>query len=198
MSLPIKHLKKSDRVLAQLILCIGPPVERPPFRKPIYQALMEAVVYQQLAGKAAATILGKFVALYERRFPLPEEVLNTPMERLRSAGLSRAKALSLLDIAQKHVDGLIPSPRVAKKWTEDELIERLTQIRGVGPWTVHMLLMKMGREDVLPTTDYGIRKAYSLLYKKRRLPTPKELIAHGEKWRPYRSVACWYLWRSLD
>ncbi len=195
----LKHLKKNDKVLGRIIEKIGPYEHKFKRHKNLYRPLMESVVYQQLAGKAAAAILGRFVALYpERDFPTAEDVLSTSMVRLRSAGLSQAKALAITDIAQKALEGIIPDPKAIKKLSDDEIIERLTTIRGVGPWTVHMLLMKMGRPDVLPFSDYGVRKAFSLAYKTKDLPTANELTEHAEAWRPYRSVASWYLWRFLD
>jgi DNA-3-methyladenine glycosylase II len=193
------HLKKNDRVLGRIIDKIGPFELKLKRHKNLYRPLMESVVYQQLAGKAAAAILGRFVALYpDKDFPTVEDVLSTSISKLRSSGLSQAKAIAITDIAQKTLDGIVPEPKAIKKLSDDEIIERLTTIRGVGPWTVHMLLIKMGRPDVLPVSDYGVRKAFALAYKKKDLPTPKELTEHAEAWRPYRSVASWYLWRFLD
>jgi len=195
----LSHFKKNDLVMAKIVSQVGPYTIKLTRHRNLYRPLMESVVYQQLAGQAASAILKRFVGLYpESDFPTDEEVLNTPITKLRSAGLSQAKSLAILDIAKKSVEGIIPPPRDIKKLSDDEIIERLTQIRGVGPWTVHMLLIKLGRPDILPVTDYGIRKAFSLAYKKRSLPTPKQLIKHAEAWRPYRSVASWYLWRTLD
>jgi DNA-3-methyladenine glycosylase II len=164
-----------------------------------FEALMSSIVYQQLNGKAASTILGRVVALYpKKKFPKPEDILKTSDRALRSAGLSRNKTLAVKDLAQKTLDGVVPTPKMIAKLSDEEIIERLVTIRGIGRWTVEMLLIKMGRFDVLPTTDYGIRQGFKLVYKKRDLPTPKALALYGERWRPYRTVASWYLWRVLD
>jgi 3-methyladenine DNA glycosylase/8-oxoguanine DNA glycosylase len=156
-------------------------------------------VYQQLNGTAAATILGRVKALYPGRFPSPEQILGTPDEKLRGAGLSRAKVAAIKDISAKTITGIVPPSRTIAKMTETEIIERLTTLRGVGPWTVEMLLIfTLGRRDVLPVTDYGVRKGFALTYGWKDLPTPKELLEFGEKWRPHRSTAAWYFWRALD
>jgi 3-methyladenine DNA glycosylase/8-oxoguanine DNA glycosylase len=165
-----------------------------------FDALAESIAYQQLNGKAAATIWGRVRALYPRRKWLePAKVLGTPDEMLRAAGLSRAKAAALKDLAAKTIDGTVPSGRALLKMSDDEIIARLTQVRGIGRWTVEMLLLfDLGRPDVWPVDDYGVRKGFAKTFGKRKLPTPKELMKHGEKWRPYRSVAAWYFWRALD
>jgi 3-methyladenine DNA glycosylase/8-oxoguanine DNA glycosylase len=165
-----------------------------------FQALVEAVVYQQLNGTAAATILGRVKALYpHRRFPAPEDLLNTPDERLRAAGLSRAKTAAVKDIAAHTLGGSIPGSRAIRVLSDAEIIERLTVVRGVGPWTAEMLLIfTLGRPDVLPVTDYGVRKGFALTYEWKELPKPKELHEFGERWRPYRSTAAWYFWRALE
>jgi len=134
-----------------------------------------------------------------RDFPTPENLLATPDEKLRSAGLSRAKVASVKDISAKTLDGTVPEVKALAKLDDAEIIERLTTIRGVGQWTVEMLLIfKLGRPDVLPVDDYGVRKGFMLAYRKRDLPKPAALLAHGERWRPYRSVAAWYMWRAID
>jgi DNA-3-methyladenine glycosylase II len=166
-----------------------------------FVALVTAVTHQQLNGTAAQTILKRMLALYPgKRFPTPEDVLATPDDRLRSAGLSRAKVAAIKDIAAKTVDGVIPESRGAiSKLTNEEILERLTSVRGVGPWTVEMLLMfTLGRLDVLPATDYGVRKGFALTFGWKDLPTPKELLEYGERWRPHRTTAAWYLWRALE
>lgn len=196
----LKHLKKSDKALAKVINKVGLcPLEPDPATAP-YQALIRSVVYQQLSGKAAGTIFERFKALYpRRRFPKPEDILATDMATLRSAGLSQAKALAILDIAAKTKEGLVPSSKAIAKLENDEIIERLTSIRGVGQWTVEMLLIfKLGRMDVLPATDYGVRKGFAKILGAEELPTPKELMAYGERWKPFRSYAAWYLWRALE
>jgi DNA-3-methyladenine glycosylase II len=165
-----------------------------------FDALAESIAYQQLSGKAAAKIWSRVRALYPRRKHLdPKLVLATPDEKLRAAGLSRSKIMSLKDLAAKTLDGTIPSSRALAKMTDEEIIERLTSVRGVGRWTAEMLLLfDLGRVDVWPVTDYGVRKGFAKTFGRRKLPTPKQLMKHGERWRPYRSVAAWYFWRALD
>jgi DNA-3-methyladenine glycosylase II len=149
---------------------------------------------------AARTILKRFLKLYPgKRFPAPADVLVTPDEQMRAAGLSRAKTAAIKDIAAKTVEGIVPGLRVITKLSNEEIIERLTTVRGVGPWTVEMLLMfTLGRLDVLPSTDYGVRKGFAVTFGWKDLPTPKELLEYGERWRPHRSTAAWYLWRALE
>jgi 3-methyladenine DNA glycosylase/8-oxoguanine DNA glycosylase len=165
-----------------------------------FQALVQSVAHQQLNGTAANTILKRVKALYpKRKFPTPDDVLATPDGKLRKAGLSRAKVASIKDIAAKTVEGVVPHTRSFSKMPDTEILERLTTIRGVGPWTVEMLLIfKLGRLDVLPATDFGVRKGFALVFMREELPKPVELLEHGERWRPYRSIASWYLWRGLD
>ena len=196
----IRHLAGADRVLGRLMKKVGPYALKLRSRRSPFQALVQSVVYQQLNGRAAATILGRVKALYpKKRFPTPEDIMATPDERLRGAGLSRAKTAALKDIAAKTIAGVVPTSRAIAKMSEAEILERLTPLRGVGPWTVEMLLIfTLGRTDVLPATDYGVRKGFALTYGLKELPTPKELLAHGEKWRPHRTTAAWFLWRALD
>jgi DNA-3-methyladenine glycosylase II len=165
-----------------------------------FDALAESIAYQQLSGKAAATIFGRVRALYPKRKWLdPEQLLATPDETLRAAGLSRAKTAALKDLAAKTIDGTVPSGRALIRMTDDEIIARLTAVRGIGRWTVEMLLLfDLGRPDVWPVDDYGVRKGFAKTFGRRKLPTPKQLMKFGEKWRPYRSVAAWYFWRALD
>ena len=165
-----------------------------------FDALAESIAYQQLSGKAAATIFGRVRALYPKRKWLdPEQLLATPDETLRAAGLSRAKTAALKDLAAKTIDGTVPSGRALVRMTDDEIITRLTAVRGIGRWTVEMLLLfDLGRPDVWPVDDYGVRKGFAKTFRRRKLPTPKQLMKFGEKWRPYRSVAAWYFWRALD
>ncbi|MBY0563326.1 MAG: hypothetical protein K2P58_03985 [Hyphomonadaceae bacterium] len=163
-----------------------------------YRALVRAVVYQQLSGKAAATIHGRVLALFpDKDHPEPEDLLSAPDERLRAAGLSRQKTAALKDIAQKRIDGIIPPARALTRLSDNEIIERLTAARGVGRWTVEMyLIFSLNRPDVLPIDDLGVRKGAEKLYK--RSFTPKELGAYGERWGPWRSAAAWHLWRLMD
>ena len=165
-----------------------------------FDALAESIAYQQLTGKAAATIFGRVRALYPKRKWLdPKQLLATPDEALRAAGLSRAKTAALKDLAAKTIDGTVPSGRALLRMTDDEIITRLTTVRGIGRWTVEMLLLfDLGRPDVWPVDDYGVRKGFAKTFRRRELPTPKQLMKLGEKWRPYRSVAAWYFWRALD
>ncbi|PYK59989.1 MAG: DNA-3-methyladenine glycosylase 2 family protein [Verrucomicrobia bacterium] len=196
----IEHLSQSDKVLARLIRRVGPcRLEARRSASP-FQALVQAVAHQQLNGTAAKTILKRVIAIYPgRKFPAPEDLLATPDERLRGAGLSRAKTAALKDIAAKTLEGIVPSSRAIARMSNEEILERLTAIRGVGPWTVEMLLIFMlGRLDVLPATDFGVRKGFALTYRRKELPAPSEVLEHGERWRPYRTIASWYLWRALD
>jgi 3-methyladenine DNA glycosylase/8-oxoguanine DNA glycosylase len=165
-----------------------------------FAALAEAIVYQQLNGRAAATIFGRFQALYPgRRFPIAEDVLATADETLRAAGLSRNKLLAIRDLAERTVQGTVPDVAALRRMPDDDVVACLTAVRGIGRWTAEMLLMfRLGRPDVLPVDDYGVRKGFAAVYRKRALPTPQELLRHGERWRPFRSVASWYLWRAAE
>lgn len=196
----VEYLMRADKTLARVIKKVGPCRLTPANHRSPFQALVSAVAHQQLNGTAAVTILRRVRALYPaRRFPRPDDLLETPDEQLRGAGLSRAKTASVKDIAAKTLSGVVPTSRAIRKLSNEEILERLTRIRGVGPWTVEMLLMfTLGRPDVLPVTDYGVRCGFARVYGLAELPSPKELLAHGERWRPYRSVASWYLWRALE
>ena len=165
-----------------------------------YQSLVRAVTYQQLNGRAAATIFARFVAsLGNGRFPSPQAVLAANPRSMRRAGLSRAKTLAIKDIARHAVAGIVPTRRAADRLSDEEIIERLTQIRGVGRWTVEMLLIfTLNRMDVLPVDDFGVREGYRRAYGGRKQPTPKALRTFGQRWAPYRSVAAWYLWRVAN
>jgi DNA-3-methyladenine glycosylase II len=193
-------LRASDPRMAELIARsrryeIEPAVSIRPF-----DALAESIVYQQLHGKAAAAIWNRVRALYPKRKRLdPAKVLATPDGTLRACGLSRAKIAAIKDLASKTMDGTVPSGRALLKMSDDQIITSLTQVRGIGRWTVEMLLLfDLGRLDVWPVDDYGVRKGFAKTFAKRKLPTPKQLMKHGEKWRPYRSVAAWYFWRAVD
>jgi DNA-3-methyladenine glycosylase II len=197
---PAEHLSLSDKVLGRLIKRVGSCRIKVKSRRSPFEALVQAVAHQQLNGTAAQTILGRVKALFPgRKFPTPEDLLAMPDDRLRAAGLSRAKIASVKDIAAKTIAGVVPTSRAISKMTETEILERLTTVRGVGPWTVEMLLIfTLGRRDVLPATDYGVRKGFALTYGLKDLPSPKELLKHGERWRPHRSTAAWYFWRALE
>jgi DNA-3-methyladenine glycosylase II len=191
----INHLKKSDPVLRSIIERVGP--FRMEYGPPEFHSLAEAIVYQQLNGKAAVTIFKRFAALAGD--PLtPDGILKLTDEQLRSVGLSKQKSAYIKDLATKTRDGLLDFARVPEL-SDREVIEHLTQVKGIGVWTAHMFLMfTLRRPDVLPTGDYGVQAAIKKHYRKRKLPKPKEMEKIARPWAPYRSVACWYLWRSLD
>src|SRR5437868_7401212 len=196
----IDHLAKSDPRFADLISrsrkfdVIANKLVRP------FEALAESIAYQQLSGKAAATIWGRVRALYPKRKWLdPELVLKTADQTLRAAGLSRSKIAALKDLAAKTLDGTVPTRRELVRMSDEEIIERLTKVRGIGRWTVEMLLLfDLGRLDVWPVADYGVQKGFAKTFSRKKLPTAKQFQKIGEKWRPYRSVAAWYFWRALD
>jgi 3-methyladenine DNA glycosylase/8-oxoguanine DNA glycosylase len=195
-----RHLSDADPRLGELIARAGPFTMRPEPTQSLFAALVEAIVYQQLSGRAAATILRRVVALYRpRRFPRPQDILETPPATLRAAGLSAAKALAVRDLAARTLDGTVPSMLHVRRMSDDEIVERLTTVRGVGRWTVEMLLLfRLGRPDVLPLGDLGVRKGFARTFGRRVLSDPMVLSRRAERWRPYRSVASWYLWRALE
>ena len=196
----MQHLARRDRVMGRLIRKAGPCLLRPEPRRSPFQSLVGAVAHQQLNGTAAATILRRFTALFPgRRFPRPEDVLAMDDEALRGAGLSRAKVAAIRDIAARVVSGEIPTARAMGRMPDDEVVGRLTAARGVGRWTVEMLLMfQLGRPDVLPCDDFGVRNGFRIAYGLGEMPRPRELMEFGERWRPHRTVASWYLWRAVD
>lgn len=197
---PEEHLAATDPRLAALIArSIRYNIKLAALMRP-FDALAESIAYQQLSGKAAAKIFGRVRALYPRRKYLdPKLILETADETFRAAGLSRSKIAALKDLAAKTTDGTVPSGRALVRMTDEEIIARLTTVRGIGRWTVEMLLLfDLGRLDVWPVDDYGVRKGFAKTFGRRKLPKPKQLITFGEKWRPYRSVAAWYFWRALD
>jgi DNA-3-methyladenine glycosylase II len=169
---------------------------------------MESIIYQQLHGKAAAAILRRLLNLFGDLHPSPEHILAAPDEQLRSAGVSQSKMLALRDLAAKTLDGTVPTLARIRRMSDEDIVEHLTRVRGIGQWTVEMLLIfRLGRPDVLPVSDYGVRKGFALTYSRipknkpfsnDLLPKPDELLRRGEKWRPWRSVASWYLWRACD
>ena len=164
-----------------------------------FDALAESIAYQQLSGKAAATIWKRVRALYPPGKLDPKLVAKTPDAKLRAAGLSRSKVAAIKDLAAKTIEGVVPSARQLAKMSDEEIIERLIAVRGIGRWTAEMLLLfDLGRPDVWPVGDYGVQKGFARTFGKRKLPTPKQLMKHGERWKPYRSVAAWYFWRALD
>ena len=192
------HLSKVCKRFAKIVPNHAPYPTTFEKKKDPYRSLVRSVVYQQLSGKAAGTIHGRMIALFpDKDHPDPEDLIEAPPELLRTAGLSRQKIAAIKDVAQKRIDGIIPEARKLSRMGNEEIIERLTAARGVGRWTVEMYLMfTLGRPDVLPVDDLGVRKGAEKLY--RRDCTPKELGKYGERWAPFRSAAAWHLWRLLD
>jgi len=194
----INHLKRADPVMAGVIAKVGPCRFGPITDHTHFHHLSRAIVYQQLSTKAAATIHGRFVALFPTNPPHPRDVAAAKDERLRAAGLSRQKASYIRDLASKVHDGSLPLDRIARL-PDDEVIAALTQVKGIGKWSAQMFLMfRLGRPDVLPDLDLGIQKAIKLAYGLRSMPKPKRVLRIGKPWSPYSTVASWYLWRSLD
>lgn len=194
------HLSTVDPVLRRVIQRVGPYALQPNPRRSPFESLVRAVAHQQLHGKAAETILGRFIALFpRRRFPGADLLAVVTDEQLRGCGFSRAKVAAIRDIAEKARSGHVPDSRRIARLSDEEIVERLTEVRGVGRWTVEMLLIfQLGRPDVLPADDFGVRNGFRLAYGLDELPKPKELLAHGERWRPHRSAAAWYLWRATE
>jgi DNA-3-methyladenine glycosylase II len=194
---PACALAASDPVLARVIDRVGPSTLQPKGEPDLFQALLRSIIFQQLHGKAATAIHARVVALMPQSSA--ESLHALPDEFLRGAGLSANKLLAVRDLAAKTLDGTVPPITVVAKLSDDALIECLTRVRGIGPWTVQMLMIfYLGRPDVMPASDFGIRKAFSLLYRRGRPVTPAAILRHARRWRPYRSLASWYLWRSLD
>jgi DNA-3-methyladenine glycosylase II len=196
----LKHLAAVDPLMKRLIREHGPcKLEHEPWRSP-FQSLVLAVAHQQLHATAAGNILGRFKKLFpKRRFPKPEDLKRVTDAQLRACGFSFAKIAAIRDIAAKTLDRTIPSSRQIEKLSDEEIIERLTEARGVGRWTVEMLLIfQLGRKDVLPADDFGVRSGFRIAYKKREMPKPKDLLKFGERWRPHATTADWYLWRAAD
>jgi 3-methyladenine DNA glycosylase/8-oxoguanine DNA glycosylase len=195
-----RHLTAADPALGRLILRIGSFNMRPEPAQSLFAALFRAIVYQQLSGKAAATILGRVIALFApKRFPAPADVLEIEPERLRAAGLSNAKVAAVRDLAARTLEGTVPTIARVRRMSDDEIVERLTAVRGIGRWTAEMLLLfRLGRPDVLPVDDLGVRKGFARTFRSRELPEAATIVRRAERWRPYRSVATWYLWRALD
>ena len=195
-----KHLSKRDPVLRKLIREHGKCALMPEKRRSPFQSLVQAVAHQQLNGTAANTILTRFKNLFPgRKFPKPEDLANVTDAQIRACGFSFAKIKAIRDIAEKTLSGVVPTSRQIVKLSDDEIIARLTEVRGVGRWTVEMLLIfQLGREDVLPADDFGVRTGFRIAYKKREMPKPKDLLKFGERWRPHATTAAWYLWRAAD
>jgi DNA-3-methyladenine glycosylase II len=194
----IRHLKRVDPLLAEVIETVGPCKMQLRTEGTHYEALVRSIVFQQLSGKAASTILARFHALYPENTPTPAAVIATSDEMLRSAGLSRQKIGYLRDLSLKVSNGELPLDHV-DGLADDDLIAHLVQVKGIGRWTAQMFLMfRLGRPDILPELDLGIQNAIKKLHRKRKRPTPKDVKKIGAKWSPHASVACWYLWRSID
>lgn len=195
----VAHLRAHDDVLAALIDRAGPFELKLLPADSLFEALLRSIVHQQLHGKAAATIHARVLALLDRQGgPTAQSLAAANDGELRAAGLSRAKLAAARDLAAKCDAGIVPTLREAHQLTDDELVTRLTEVRGIGPWTVHMLLIfHLGRPDVMPTGDFAIRLAFKNLYHKRHDPKPEAILKHARRWSPYRSVASWYLWRFL-
>jgi len=222
-ALAIRELSAADPKLGRLIQRAGPFTMRIASAQSPFEALVESIVYQQLHGKAAATIhrrmLESFLPLADTsdhreavengaKHPTPQQILDCPNTQLRAAGLSANKALALRDLAAKTLDGTVPELARIRRMSDDAIVEHLTQVRGIGVWTVHMMLIfRLGRPDILPTSDYGVRKGFALTFGKLKptdkvtpmdLPTPAEMEKRAKKWHPWCSVASWYLWRACD
>ena len=184
----------------RLICEHGPCGLVPKARRSPFQSLVLAVAHQQLNGTAANTILARFRKLFpDRHFPKPQDLAEVTDAQIRACGFSFAKIASIRDIAAKTLEGVVPDSRSIVKLSDDEIVARLTEVRGVGRWTVEMLLIfQLGRPDVLPADDYGLRTGFKIVFKKRELPAPREILSHGERWRPYRTTASWYLWQAAN
>jgi 3-methyladenine DNA glycosylase/8-oxoguanine DNA glycosylase len=196
----IRLLSSTDRHLARLIRRAVEFRIEPHESETPYESLLRAIVYQSISGKAASTIFARIRALGPNgNCPTPEEMLRLPPQVLRKAGLSRAKIDAAKDLARKTLEGVVPTLAAARGMSDRELVDRLVAIRGVGAWTAEMfLIFRLGRPDVLPIHDYGVRKGFAITYGKKDLPKPRELAEYGERWRPYRTVASWYLWRAVQ
>jgi DNA-3-methyladenine glycosylase II len=195
-----KHLSASDPVMRRLIHEFGQCDLKPEKRRSPFQSLVLAVAHQQLNGTAANTILTRFKKLFpNRKFPRAADLAGVTDAQIRACGFSFAKIKSIRDITEKTLAGVVPTSRQIAKMPDDEIILRLTEVHGVGRWTVEMLLIfQLGRLDVLPADDFGVRTGFRHAYKKREMPTVKELLAFGERWRPHRTTAAWYLWCVAD
>jgi DNA-3-methyladenine glycosylase II len=195
----VRHLRAADPVLARLMKRAGPFTMQIRKLHDPFEALARNIVFQQLHGKAAAAIHARVLALFGDGKLRPEDIIAAPDEALRGAGLSAAKTAALRDLAAKTLDGTVPTLARMRRMTDAEIVERLIKVRGIGQWTVEMLLMfRLGRPDVLPVGDFAVRKGFALAYGLDESPKPKELTEFGERWRPYRSVASWYMWRAVE
>lgn len=197
--LAVEHLRRQCRSLESFIDRCGPLRLRVAKDADLFGALAAAIVYQQLSGKAALTIHGRFVDLFEDGVPEPGRASRLSMERLRGAGLSRNKALAIRDLAEKSLDGTLKPMRRISRLSDDAIIEDLCRVRGVGPWTAQMfLIFNLGRPDVMPATDLGVQKGVQAVYALAELPSPEEVIIRTRHLAPFRSAASWYFWRAAD
>ncbi len=206
--LACRQLGAADPILGRLIAATGSFTLRVKSSHSPFEALLESIIYQQLNGRAAATILGRLLGIFGDLHPTPENIIATPDELFRAAGVSGAKTLALRDLAAKTIDGTVPTLARIRRMSDEEIIEHLTQVRGIGVWTVEMFLMfRMGRPDVLPVSDYGVRKGFALTFGRiprskpfsnEMLPKPEAMLRRAQRWRPWRSVASWYMWRACD
>jgi DNA-3-methyladenine glycosylase II len=204
----VAHLRASDAKLAKLIDCAGPFTLKLQNSTSPFESLLESILYQQLHGKAAATIHRRMRDYFGGADPAPQLLLDTPDEPLRAAGVSGNKIKALRDLAARTLDGTVPTHGAIRKMSDAEIVERLTAVRGIGTWTVEMLLIfRLGRPDVLPVTDYGVRKGFALTFQRvpksrpleaADLPKPDVMLRRAKRWAPYRSIASWYLWRACD
>ena len=193
------HLSRIDKRLARVISRVGEFQFKLDECDSVYESLLEAITHQSIAGKAAQVIFARIMALgTDGRCPTPEELLRV-RTKLRKVGLSHAKIAAVRDLAQKTIEGVVPTIEAAGKMSDQELVDRLISVRGIGAWTVEMfLIFRLGRPDVLPIHDYGVQKGFAITYGKKSIPKPRELAEFGERWRPYRTVASWYMWRAVQ
>lgn len=196
----VTHLSQVDPVMARLIRVVGPCTLTPQTRRAPFESLVRAIASQQLHGKAAESILRRFIALFPgRRFPRAEDLAAVDDARLRFVGFSRSKVAALRDLAAKTLDGTVPTARIIRGLDDEAIVQRVTAVRGIGRWTVEMLLIfQLGRPDVLPVDDFGVRSGFRIAYRTRAMPTPQAIRRYGERWRPYRTLAAWYLWRATE
>ncbi len=197
----VAAISKADKQLAKIIRRAGPLGITPQRMEDTFQTLLRAIIYQQLSGKAAATIHGRAVAAFGERGKkiTPHRLIAAADDELRAVGMSRAKVAAAKDLAAKTLDGTVPTVAKLRRLSDEEIVERLTSVRGIGVWTVEMLLMfRLGRPDVLPVADLGVRKGFMLTYGHEEMPKPSAILEHGERWRPYRSAASWYMWRACE
>lgn len=196
----LQNLAKTDLVMSALIEKLG-PIKLQPRRIPPFQSIIHAIIHQQLSGKAAGTIFDRFISLFSDNgdFPSADDIRNIDFEIMRGVGLSKSKATYIKGVAEMELMGMVPSLDLCDKLSDEEIKDRLIKIKGVGIWTIEMLLIfNFGRPDVLPIHDLGVRKGFQIAYKKRKLPTPDQLERFGRKWKPYRTMATLYLWRAVD